>query len=229
MQRIFKTSLTLIILVLVTPVLSWAWQGKVVRVTDGDTLTVTRGSKREGVRFFGIDCPARNQDFGQRARQFTFESVFGKEVSVEPVTKDRHGYTMAIIKVGDVVLNRKLIESGLAWVDLKFCYRKECHEWTQLQDQAQRAKIGLWSEPGPIPPWEFKGQSRKALRSHPQTKNRELTAKPIEIYHGDVVSHVFHAPGCEEFNCKSCIAVFKNKEAALRAGYKPCPECLPQN
>lgn len=226
MHKMLGTILTVMLLALFTPVLSWAWQGKVTVVVDGDTMTVMRETKSERIRLYGVDCPEKNQDFGQRARQFAYDMVFGKEVEVELITKDRHGYSLAIVKVDGQALNRKLIEAGLAWVDIKLCYRKECHEWSQLQDHAQQAKVGLWSTPGPIPPWEFKDPGKKALRSHPQTKHHKETAtEPKELYHGDVVNHVFHAPGCEEFNCKNCIAVFKSKQAALRAGYKPCAAC----
>jgi endonuclease YncB( thermonuclease family) len=228
MHKTLKTGFAVTLLVLISPVLSWGWQGKVVSVSDGDTTSILHGNKSERIRLFGIDCPERSQDFGERAKQLTSDMVLGKEVEVEPVTKDRRGYTLAILKMDGQILNRRLIEAGLAWVDTRFCCRKECHEWNQLQDHAQQAKVGIWSAPGPIPPWEFKGPSRKALRSHPQTKSKDIAGhSPAELYHGDVVSHIYHAPGCEAFNCKNCIAVFRNKEAALRAGYKPCEVCNP--
>lgn len=227
MQKTLKVSLTVMFLVLVIPVLSWAWQGKITLVTDGDTMTIVHEGKKERLRLYGLDCPDKNQDFGLRAKQFTSDMILGKEVEVEAVTKDRYGYTVSIVKLDGQILNRKLIEAGLAWVDLKLCYRKECHAWSQLQDQAQKTKVGLWSAPGPIPPWEFKNPNKKNLRSHPQTKNEETDGQPLELYHGDVVNHIFHIPGCQEFNCKNCIAAFRSKKAASKAGYKPCEMCSP--
>jgi hypothetical protein len=77
--------------------------------------------------------------------------------------------------------------------------------------RAKKQKLGLWSTPNPIPPWEFR-HSKGAL---------------TPIYQGDIVRHIFHSSNCEEFDCSSCIAVFKGREQALRAGYKPCGVCNP--
>lgn len=229
LRKMVGSGLAAMILVSLAPTISWAWQGKVLSVIDGDTLTVARTSKGERVRLYGVDCPEKNQDSGERARQFTMDMLLGKEVEVVPVSRDNRGYPLAIIKLGDLIFNRKLVEAGLAWVDMKACYRKECPEWSRLQDQAQESKVGLWAAPGPIPPWELRTPVKKATRSPSKIKGGEVTAigQPPEIYHGDVVNHIFHAPGCRDFNCKNCIAVFKSKDAAKRAGYKPCEVCNP--
>ena len=63
--------------------------GKAVGVTNGDTITVMQLGKDEKIRLYGIDCPEKGQDFGQRAKIFTSDLVFGKVVEVDPVSKDR--------------------------------------------------------------------------------------------------------------------------------------------
>src|SRR5207247_10694465 len=65
--------------------------GKVVGVTDGDTITVLHNGKGERVRLHGIDCPEKGQAFGQRAKQFTSALAFGKEVTVTVLDSDRYG------------------------------------------------------------------------------------------------------------------------------------------
>ena len=55
--------------------------GAVVRVLDGDTIEVLHAGRGERVRLAEIDCPEKSQAFGQRAKQFTSELVFGKEVA----------------------------------------------------------------------------------------------------------------------------------------------------
>lgn len=46
-------------------------------------------------------------------------------------------------------------------------------------------------------------------------------------YHGNVQSLIFHAPHCRYYDCKACVAVFPTREAALKAGYRPCKVCRP--
>ena len=58
--------------------------GKVVGVSDGDTITVLDADKRQRkIRLEGIDAPESNQDFGSRAKQSLSDLVFGKTVAVE--------------------------------------------------------------------------------------------------------------------------------------------------
>ena len=75
--------------------------GRVVGVSDGDTLTVLRERTPVKVRLFGIDCPQMGQDFGSRAKQFTSELVFGKTVTVVPHDMDRYGRTVADVLLPD--------------------------------------------------------------------------------------------------------------------------------
>ena len=89
----------LLILLINLPCLSWAWSGKVVGVADGDTITVLRDKEQVRIRFYGIDCPEGGQAFGKKAKQFTSDMVFGKEVEVEPVDMDRYGRTVGLVTV----------------------------------------------------------------------------------------------------------------------------------
>jgi endonuclease YncB( thermonuclease family) len=79
---------------------------------------------------------------------------------VEPVTTDRHGRTVAFVRVGDTLVNEELIREGLAWVFTRYCDRPVCQEWKQLEAEARKARRGLWSMPNAVPPWEFRRQER---------------------------------------------------------------------
>ncbi len=57
--------------------------GKVVGVSDGDTITVLHNGKGERIRLHGIDSPEKRQAFGNRAKQFTSNLVFAKTVAVQ--------------------------------------------------------------------------------------------------------------------------------------------------
>jgi micrococcal nuclease len=198
---------------------SSAWEGKVTGVTDGTYITVTHDGKGERVRLYGIDCPEKRQEFSQEAKKFTSEMVLRKVIKVEPVsvdrkghTKDQYGRTLALVYIDNFVcLNEELIKSGLAWVFTQSCTRPECRNWKELEKLAKRKQLGLWSTSNPIPPWDF----------------RQSKGAQIPIYHGDILRHVFHSSNCQEFDCPKCIAVFKGREQAIQAGYKPCEVCNP--
>ena len=70
------------ILFISLPGLSLAWSGKVIGVADGDTITVLRDKEQIRIRLYGIDCPERYQPFSKKAKQFTSDMVFGKDVEV---------------------------------------------------------------------------------------------------------------------------------------------------
>jgi len=205
---------------LLAPCLGWGWQGKVVRVTEGDTITILREAKNETIRLYGVDCPERGQDFGQNARQFTSDMVLGKKVDVQKVSTEQYGGTFGIVSIDGAVLNLELVKFGYAWVYRQHCTKKECYAWCQLEDEAKKEKLGLWRLPVAIPPWEFRSYRKKE-------KTAQGGEQSILVYHGDVSNHFFHAPGCEDFNCGNCIAVFKTREAAIRARYSPCGKCNP--
>jgi endonuclease YncB( thermonuclease family) len=133
----------------------------VVGVADGDTITVLHDEKQAKIRLYGIDCPERGQAFGKKAKQFTSNMVFQKTVSVEEITRDRYGRTVALVYLDDKSLNEALIRAGLAWMYHRYCEEPICWKWRNLETEANRAKVGLWSDPNPIPPWEFRRKGRK--------------------------------------------------------------------
>jgi endonuclease YncB( thermonuclease family) len=186
--------------------------GKVVSVADGDTITVLQNRTQYKIRLYGIDCPESHQDFGNRAKQLTSKLVFGKHVKVVKKDMDRYGRVVGIVYVNGLCVNKELISKGLAWVYRQYCKNSFCNDWLRLEKEARKNSIGLWSHPNPVPPWEF--------RRGPQRSE-------ANVYHGNTRSMVFHHPSCEHFNCKNCSSVFRSKEKALRAGYRPCGRCKP--
>jgi len=151
--------LSLIIILL--PCFSWAWSGKVIGIADGDTITVLRDNEQVRIRLYGIDCPERYQAFSKKAKQSTSEMVFGKVVEVEPVDTDRYGRTVALVTVFQRLVNEELVNAGFAWVYTRYCDRPICERWKVLEYEAREAKRGLWADPNPIPPWEFRRQKRE--------------------------------------------------------------------
>jgi endonuclease YncB( thermonuclease family) len=133
--------------------------GKVISVADGDTFTLlVNGRKQQKIRLQGIDCPESNQDYGNKAKQFTSSLCFTKQVRVEVVGMDRYNRTLGIVFLEDGRnLNKALLEAGLAW---HYKYFDDSKEMFQLEQTARAKKVGLWSMKDPIAPWEFRKLSR---------------------------------------------------------------------
>ena len=152
-------------MLLVSPLLSYAWRGKVVAVQDGDTITVLRDKDPIKVRLYGIDCPEKRQAFGTKAKQFTSELAFGKVVDVETVDVDRYGRTVGIVSLADgTVVNQEIIRVGFAWVYAHYCKKPICLEWKRLEGEAGAEKQGLWKDENPLPPWEWRTKGRNKGR-----------------------------------------------------------------
>lgn len=131
------------------------FNGKVVRIVDGDTIVVLNEKKQQvKIRLEGIDCPESNQDFGTRAKQATSDLCFGKQVCVVQSGTDRYGRVLANVYVDDVVcVNEELLRQGMAWHYKK--YNKDL-ELAQLESTARSLKIGLWAMKMPVAPWEWR-------------------------------------------------------------------------
>src|SRR5512132_3820788 len=92
------------------------FQGKVVSITDGDTIRVMHNGLAERIRLWGIDCPEAKQAFGTRAKQLTGDLAFGKTVTVRVRDVDRYKRTVAEIILPDGRhLNQEIVKAGLAW------------------------------------------------------------------------------------------------------------------
>jgi len=182
--------------------LCWAWEGKVVRVVDGDTIIVTHQGKRARVRLYGIDTPESIQWYGQNAKQFTSFQVLGKKVSIEPVAIDRYGRTVALVSVGNLVVNELLVEQGYAWVYKRYCTKAFCSKWKRLEKRARREKRGLWKNPNVIPPWRYRHSKRR--RAHaPTTRSSGTPCDCSEnIYNCSDFSTQSEAQRCYEYCLK---------------------------
>lgn len=133
---------------------AFPFTGKVVAVLDGDTVEVLHDGKAERIRLNGVDCPEKKQAFGQKAKQFTSSLVFGKTVVVVPSAKDRYKRTVGDVFLPDGVnVSYELVKAGLGW-----WYRKYSDDviLAGLELEAQLERRGLWTDPSPIPPWEWR-------------------------------------------------------------------------
>ncbi|MCB2215123.1 MAG: thermonuclease family protein [Desulfobulbaceae bacterium] len=220
----FYPLLFAILLIVSLPALVFALEGKVVNVADGDTITILTADKQQiKIRLYGIDCPENGQAFGNVAKKFTAKMVAGKHVSVTPYDTDRYGRTVGVVTVNGKNVNESIIAAGYGWQYRKYCKESFCNQWLTIEQMARSSGIGLWVDKKPLPPWEHR---RGGATS---TKQTGVSAQAPGAYHGNVRSMVFHGPNCKHYNCKNCVKQFESREAAIRAGYRPCGNCKPQS
>ena len=129
----------------------------VTRVIDGDTIEVTLSGKTESIRLYGIDAPEKKQAFGLAAKDFVEVMVGGKMVDILLVGgKDRYERPVAIVMYGTQNLQEQLILAGYAWVYPAYCRKSFCTAWSTLQGISAGNRVGLWSQPAPVRPWEWR-------------------------------------------------------------------------
>ena len=142
----------ILLLFIFLPILSFAQlKGKVIKVADGDTFTIlTENKEQVKIRLFGIDCPESKQDYGNKAKQHVSDLCFGKEVYIEEKGKDRYKRTLGIAYVDTININESLLKCGLAWHYRRYYDSKE---YAELEQQARKSKINIWSMKEPVAPW----------------------------------------------------------------------------
>ena len=161
MTRLWPVGVLLALLAPSLPAAGSEYHGEVVRILDGDTIEVLHTQRPERVRLRGIDCPEKGQAFGKRAKQAVSELAFGKDVglSTNGKAKDRNKRILAAVILPDGTdLNHTLVKDGWCW-----WYRKYAPGDTVLEGlemEAREARRGLWVDPHPVPPWEWRKRTR---------------------------------------------------------------------
>lgn len=139
-----------------------AQTGKVVSVKDGDTIEMMISGKPVRIRLFGVDAPEKGQPFGDKARQYCAELCFGKMVRMEKQSKDQYGRIVAEVYLPDgSSLNLRLVAAGYAWHYTQF---SKSAQLAQAQQKAKLEKKGLWADPHPTAPWNWRKQHRRTAR-----------------------------------------------------------------
>ena len=134
--------------------------GRVVRITDGDTLVVLDSNNvQHKIRLVGIDAPEKKQAYGKKSKENLSGLVAGKFVVVEYDKVDRYQRILGKILLNSKDMNLEQIKAGMAWHYKK--YQKEQSQsdrmlYSDSEVDARNAKRGLWRDPDPIPPWDYR-------------------------------------------------------------------------
>jgi len=134
--------------------------GRVIGISDGDTLTVLDASNTQHkVRLAGIDAPEKAQAFGQRGKQKLSELCYGKTATINVISTDRYGRSVGDVDCSGINANEAMVQSGFAWVYRK--YDKGYEHLYSLEEEARDARRGLWADSNPIAPWEWRRTKRE--------------------------------------------------------------------
>ena len=142
-----------------------ALKGRVVRVSDGDTVVVLDSSQQEHkIRLAGIDAPEKAQAFGMRSKEALSTLIFDHQVSVIVGKTDRYGRTIGKIMLDGADVNIEQVKAGYAWHYKKYQNDQPPEDrisYARAEEEAQTKKLGLWADPSPTPPWDFRKEAKE--------------------------------------------------------------------
>lgn len=134
-------------------------EGTVIKVSDGDTITVQGlNNEKIKVRFYGVDAPEKKQEYGIKSLDVLKKKIDKKRVVVDVKDKDRYGRIVGVVYHEGVNVNLYMVETGNAWWYQQ--YAKNDKMLRVGQETAMNDKKGLWGEEKPLPPWEFRKKNK---------------------------------------------------------------------
>jgi len=142
--------------------------GRVVRVADGDTITVLDATNTQHrIRLEGIDAPESHQGFGSQSRKSLSEMVFGKDVTIVYEKTDQYGRLVGKILLDGKDVNLEQVKAGMAW-HYKEYQKEQTPEdrelYARAEDEAHQARRGLWLDQEPVDPSEFRREEKRARK-----------------------------------------------------------------
>ena len=150
-----------ILLLLLSP-LSFAEEltGKVIKVSDGDTITVLDSNNQKyKIRLQGIDAPETQQAFGETSRQSLASLVYDKEVIILWDKRDKYARILGKVIVDGRDANYEQLKKGLAWYYKQYendLSDEDKERYSEAEAWARNYTEGLWTDSKSIPPWELR-------------------------------------------------------------------------
>ena len=155
----------ILILLIILPARAATFMGKVVRVSDGDTITVKAAANREfKIRLLGIDSPESAQAHGDEATQAMTAKVFGQLVSVHWEKRDDYKRLLGHVAIGQRWINHEMVAEGWAWHYKQ--YSKD-QRLAVAETRAKATRRGLWANRNPVAPWGWR-KKNSGKRNNPK-------------------------------------------------------------
>ena len=128
--------------------------GKVVKVSDGDTVTILTSDKTQHkIRLNDIDAPEKKQAFGNKSKDNLAKYIAGKTVTVQYQKKDKYKRVLGTIYYNNTDINLQQVKDGYAWVYKKYSNNQTYYKAEKV---ARDKRVGLWIDKNPLEPWEFR-------------------------------------------------------------------------
>jgi micrococcal nuclease len=130
-------------------------EARVIKVADGDTITINYQGQEEKVRLIGIDTPesvhpdrSKNVPFGKVASDFTKSHLLGEVIQIEldAQERDKYGRLLAYVYLDGKMFNETLLEEGMAVLSTYPPNVKYVDRFTDLERTAREKNKGLWGE-----------------------------------------------------------------------------------
>jgi endonuclease YncB( thermonuclease family) len=139
--------------------------GRVVRVADGDTVTVLDSSNTQHrIRLEGIDAPESHQAFGAKSKKTLSDMVFGKDVTVVYKKTDQYGRLVGKITLDGKDINLEQLKAGMAWHYKEYQREQSPQDrelYARAEVEARAAGLGLWRDSDPVEPSEFRKEKKR--------------------------------------------------------------------
>jgi endonuclease YncB( thermonuclease family) len=134
-------------------------RGRVVGVTDGDTVRLLVYGRQYKVRLGEIDAPESGQPYGRASKRMLSNLVFGQTITARVTDVDRYGRSVAVLTLGGTNINAEMVKRGGAWAYRRYLSDQRYIRW---EDDARRARSGLWNLQADqiMAPWEWRAAKR---------------------------------------------------------------------
>jgi micrococcal nuclease len=133
-------------------VYSQTYNGKIIKVVDGDTFFFQTSNGTLKVRSFGIDAPEGNQPFGKESAAF-LSRYLQKNATLVAHGHDQYKRTLGTLFVDGQDINLLSVKGGYAWNYKRYLDNKQ---YAAAQEYARKNKLGLWALSNPTPPWNWR-------------------------------------------------------------------------
>ena len=154
--------ISLLFFLIFFPLYSAEITGKVIAVSDGDTISVLDDldKGRFRIRLDKIDAPEKKQAFGGRSKQYLSSLIFGRQVKIRYRKIDSYGRISGIVYYNGTEINLKMVQEGFAW---HYSYYDKTPAYIEAELLARTKKKGLWQDPQAVDPRTFR-RNRKTIR-----------------------------------------------------------------
>ena len=164
-----------------------------VGISDGDTLTLLVANKTQvKARLVEIDAPEKEQAYGMQSKKSLSDLCFRKTAQAAVKGKDKYRRSLVRLYCDGVDANAEQVRRGMAWAFQKYLTDQSIAD---LEKEAKSKKVGLWADPNPVAPWDFR---------HPKIP----AATPARF---------LNIPHSESFSCKGKNAYCKSMKSCAEA------------